>query len=165
MWYLREYSEINFDTLRGSPRLEIKIPRKRIIEHIDIIAMVNQYFNYRIMGVLCCRQALCCVTNVLDRALYAFDCCSESLVDNIGFRAIIIITEELIIIVICWSYHRIVARKFVILIQTKFHVFASNFDLYLHYNIKKFCEPILEKIKHDMYLLILKNFVNLFFYT
>jgi len=74
------------------------------------------------MLVLCCsRPKLALQMSCdFDRALYAFDCCSESLVDDSGFRAIIIITEELIIIVICWylvlvdygirSYYRIVAR-------------------------------------------------------
>lgn len=118
------------------------------------------------MRVLCCSrpkpalQMLC----DLDRALYAFDCCSESLVDDIGFRAIIIITEEQIFIVI---YNHTCA-EFVILLKRNLlkelylcisFVLSSHLCIIklrallacLYYIFTKRYEPTFKRIKYLIY--------------
>lgn len=63
-------------------------------------------FNYRTMREIVVPQLSSATLSLMRErisaklpggALYAFDCCSESLGYDTGFRAIIIITEELIV--------------------------------------------------------------------
>lgn len=88
------------------------------------------HFYYRTMQDFCLNRR-CKYPGKCPRleALYAFDCCSESLVYAIGFRAIIIITEEPIIIAICCDcvYHRTIIN-----IVLYFENFIYIYIVFLH---------------------------------
>lgn len=100
----------------------------------------------------------------LDRALYAFDCCSESLVDDIGFRAIIIITEEQIFIVI-YDYITELCRIceciiFVHLCIIKLRALLAC----LYYIFTKRYEPMFKKIKYLIMLIDILEVCQFIFY-